>query len=269
MARISTYSTDPNITADDKWIGTDFNTQYTKNFTPQYLADFFNVSNSIGVSGQVSFKYYSVFPSGFRPEESITTQTVDPNFSSITSLKIHKNSGGGKYCVDFVNYLSGDEILVSDTSNANIFGHFKLNSVTQDLSETNFYNLSVTYIGGNGNLQHLKVYSIALYSMDIIVPTLQSVVEQGRTFVETDTSTDYSFEMFGGIGALKRLYASIVNAGNTSIFSFIRNAFTLKTFSSTNNSSEIATSGSGVTLKHTNSVNTQTLRVVQNPTAPA
>jgi hypothetical protein len=171
MARISTYGIDPNITANDKWIGTDFNTQYTKNFTPQYLADFFNISNSIGVSGQMSFKYYSTFPSG-RPEESITTPAVNPNFSAVTSFKIHKNSGGGNYCIDFINYLSGDEILISDTSNSDIFGHFKLNSVTQDLSETNFYNLNVTYIGGNGNLQHLNVYSIALYSATVSIPTV-------------------------------------------------------------------------------------------------
>lgn len=189
MARISTYSIDPNITADDKWIGTDFNTQYTKNFTPQYLADFFNISNSIGVSGQMSFKYYSTFPSG-RPEESITTPAVNPNFSAVTSFKIHKNSGGGNYCIDFINYLSGDEILISDTSNADIFGHFKLNSVIQDLSETNFYNLNVTYIGGNGNLQHLKVYSIALYSAAITnppIPNLQQVTTAGA--ITTDAIT--------------------------------------------------------------------------------
>jgi hypothetical protein len=221
MARISTYSTDPNITADDKWIGTDFNTQYTKNFTPQYLADFFNVSNSIGVSGQVSFKYYSVFPSGFRPEESITTQTVDPSFSSITSLKIHKNSGGGKYCVDFVNYLSGDEILVSDTSNANIFGHFKLNSVTQDLSETNFYNLSVTYIGGNGNLQHLKVYSIALYSMDIIDPTLQSVTDAGNTTTNAINALSFvSNDGFGGTSSLSGSSIDIYDATGAYLTNF-------------------------------------------------
>lgn len=202
MARISTYSIDPNITADDKWIGTDFNTQYTKNFTPQYLADFFNTSNSIGVSGQVSFKYYSTFPLGYRPEESITTSTVEPNFSVITSLKIHKNSGGSKYCIDFVNYLSGDEILISDTSNADIFGHFKLNSVTQDLSETNFYNLSVTYIGGHGNLEHLNVYSIALYSAAItnpVVPTLQSVTDEGS--ITTNTIT---------VGSLSGYYSQIL-----------------------------------------------------------
>jgi hypothetical protein len=189
MARISTYNIDPNITADDKWIGTDFNTQYTKNFTPQYLADFFNISNSIGVSGQVSFKYYSTFPSG-RPEESITTPAVNPNFSAVTSFKIHKNSGGGNYCIDFINYLSGDEILISDTSNADIFGHFKLNSVTQDLSETNFYNLNVTYIGGNGNLQHLKVYSIALYSAAITnppIPNLQQVTNIGSVTTNSIT----------------------------------------------------------------------------------
>jgi hypothetical protein len=121
--------------------------------------------------------------------------------------------------------------------------------------------------GGDEPLRTLVPIPLSVLPSQI--PTLQQVVEEGRTFAETDTSTDYSLELFGGTGALKRLYASIVNSANTSIFSFVRNAFTLRTFSSTNNSSEISTSGSGVTLKHTSSVNTQTLRVVQNPTAPA
>ena len=260
MARISTYSIDPNITADDKWIGTDFNTQYTKNFTPQYLADFFNVSNSIGVSGQVSFKYYSTFPSG-RPEESITTPAVNPNFSAVTSFKIHKNSGGGNYCIDFINYLSGDEILISDTSNADIFGHFKLNSVTQDLSETNFYNLNVTYIGGNGNLQHLKVYSIALYSATVSIPTVGTwgalnypTWTTGTPFVKMTAAGTFALDTNTYVTTAN---ATLQNAYNNStdgkiILDLTRGAVKFQAITGTTNTIESYHSGGGLVFTVSN-----------------
>lgn len=42
MARIRTYRSDTNVTASDKWIGTDGNdNNNTKNFSPNSIADFF------------------------------------------------------------------------------------------------------------------------------------------------------------------------------------------------------------------------------------
>jgi hypothetical protein len=118
--------------------------------------------------------------------------------------------------------------------------------------------------GGNEPVRTLVPIPLSVLPSQI--PTLQQVVEEGRTFAETDTSTDYSFELFGGTGALKRLYASIVNSANTSIFSFVRNAFTLRTFSSSTNSAEVTTSSTGVVLKHTVGASSQTLRTAQAPT---
>lgn len=61
MARISTYEIDTVVTANDKWIGTDFSGGITKNFTPQVLADFYNESGLLGVVNQINFKYYQTF----------------------------------------------------------------------------------------------------------------------------------------------------------------------------------------------------------------
>ena len=187
MALISTYGIDPNITGDDKWIGTDFNTGYTKNFSPSNLASFFNVSNSIGIAGQFSFRYYTSF-SISRPEESITTPTSSPAFSAVTTIKIFKNSGGGNYCLDYINYIVGKEIIIVDTDNADIFGHFSFVSIAQDIAEPNFYNLTLTYIGGHGSFQHNHVYSISKYSSGSnAIPNLQQVTDSGSHTTNTIT----------------------------------------------------------------------------------
>ena len=47
MARISTYVTDQNIVADDKWIGSDSQNNFqTKNFTAGDVAEFINTTAS-------------------------------------------------------------------------------------------------------------------------------------------------------------------------------------------------------------------------------
>lgn len=55
MAKISTYLIDPTIQDGDKWIGTDSQTNKTRNFTAQGLANNFNQSGKIGVGGQIPF----------------------------------------------------------------------------------------------------------------------------------------------------------------------------------------------------------------------
>ena len=170
MALISTYSIDYNITAYDKWIGTDYNTGYTKNFTPSGLAAYFNLSSSIGVGGQIAFKFYNSF-TGQRPQESITSTVSLPGFSTITTLKVHKNSGGGNYCLDILNTFAGNDIIISNTANANKFGHYKLLSIVQDTVETDFYNINLQFIAGHGSLEDLNSYSISRYFGNINIPT--------------------------------------------------------------------------------------------------
>lgn len=161
MARISTYVIDPVVTANDKWIGTDFSGGITKNFTPQNLANFFNESGVLGIVNQINFKYYQTFI-GNRPVGSITTITQAPTFSSLTNIKVSEKNSGLKYIVDILNSFSGDTIMIADTANPNIFGIYRLTNIEEDLSNLTFYNLSLEFVDGNGNLEDTHVYGITL-----------------------------------------------------------------------------------------------------------
>jgi hypothetical protein len=161
MARISTYVIDPVVTENDKWIGTDFSGGITKNFTPKDLANFFNESNTIGIVNQLNFKYHQTFI-GERPIGSITTLNQSPLFSSLTSIKLSEKNSGLKYIVDVLNTFIGDTVMIADTSNPNEFGIYNVTSIDEDLSDLGFYNVSLDFVEGNGNLEDTHVYGITL-----------------------------------------------------------------------------------------------------------
>lgn len=159
MARISTYVIDPVVTENDKWIGTDFSGGITKNFTPQYLADFFNESGVLGIVNQINFKYYQTFV-GDRPIGSITTTTQAPLFSSLTTIKLSEKNSGFKYIVNILDTFLDEKVMIADTSNPNKFGIYKITAIEEDLSNLTFYNVSLDFIDGNGNLEDTHIYGI-------------------------------------------------------------------------------------------------------------
>lgn len=163
MARISTYATDTLVTANDKWIGTDFSGGITKNFSPQILANYFNESGTIGVSNQINFKYYNEYVGG-RPVGSITTISLLPSFSSLSTIKISEKNSGLKYIMDILNTFIHDTIMISDASNPNNFGIYILQDVQQDLIEPLFYNVHLQFIEGHGGLEDIHIYSITSIS---------------------------------------------------------------------------------------------------------
>ncbi|WP_296683983.1 hypothetical protein [Flavobacterium sp.] len=201
MARISTYVTDPIVTSNDKWIGTDFSGGITKNFTPQNLADFFNESGVLGVVNQINFKYYKTFI-GERPVGSITTNTQEPAFSSLTTIKVSEKNSGLKYIVDVLNTFIGETIMLSDTSNPNKFGIYKLTNVEEDLSDSGFYNLSLQLNESNGNLEDSHVYGLT--------PVVDSL-NIDKTYIHNQGLSSNEWEITHGLNKYPSI--SIVDSG--------------------------------------------------------
>lgn len=183
MARISTYVTDTLVTANDKWIGTDFSGGITKNFSPQILANYFNESGTLGVANQINFKYYNTYVGG-RPVGSITTMSLLPSFSSLTTIKISEKNSGLKYIMNILNTFIHDTIIISDASNPNIFGVYKLDDIQQDLVEPLFYDLTLQFIEGNGSLEDIHVYSISSISSS-------DVGDKNHVHVQNTSSTQW------------------------------------------------------------------------------
>lgn len=162
MARISTYAIDTNVTAQDKWIGTDSNGNITKNFTPEGVADWINSANAVGIAGQINYKFQADLTGG-RASGSVSFDAGGGDntaFSAITTFKVSKYNSGEVLILNFLNVLENEYVLFCQTDNINNFGVYKITDITQDVDETNFYDISLTLVASNGNLVDGQYYSL-------------------------------------------------------------------------------------------------------------
>jgi|TARA_R110000787_G_scaffold277913_1_gene387453 hypothetical protein len=171
MARISTYVTDQNIVADDKWIGSDSQNNFqTKNFTAGDVAEFINTTAS--ESQLFRYKYSNVSPGGaiIRPDESITFTNggaLTVPFSGISQFVLSQyalNQGGLSINVStwYTNPLLSSDVLITQCDDITQWAIYKWNSSSQKAAENTFYNIGLTYATGNGGLSDDKDYFISL-----------------------------------------------------------------------------------------------------------
>ena len=166
MTKISQYSTDVNITGNDKWIGSDAqNFLITKNFTPNNLASFFNENNVIDIGASIRYRYQTLLPGEAREQGTISFETeIGPqvNFSAITTFLIAKNTLKGNTVSQYLDFLVDSKVLLSKASNINIFGYYKITSIEPWIPNTNFFVVEVDFLAGNGFIYEDLDYLVSL-----------------------------------------------------------------------------------------------------------
>jgi hypothetical protein len=166
MTKISQYSTDVNITGNDKWIGSDAqNFLITKNFTPNNLASFFNENNVIDIGTSIRYRYQTLLPGEAREQGTISFETeIGPqvNFSAITTFLIAKNTLKGNTVSQYLDFLVDSKVLLSKASNINIFGYYKITSIEPWIPNTNFFVVEVDFLAGNGFIYEDLDYLVSL-----------------------------------------------------------------------------------------------------------
>tara|TARA_R110002153_G_scaffold269859_1_gene435802 strand:- start:1757 stop:2440 length:684 start_codon:yes stop_codon:yes gene_type:complete len=159
MARIDSYPLDTALQDNDAWIGSDAITRRTKQYTPELLAEYLNITGKISVSGQMFFQFRTTL-------DPLNGQFTGPSdgsaLANIATLKISGIDSSKEEIVDFMGYLVGNDILISEQQNTNTFGHFRVTSYT---ASDGFYILSLTIKKGNGNLIADKYYDFALLTL--------------------------------------------------------------------------------------------------------
>jgi hypothetical protein len=181
MARIKTYKLDDNVTGSDMWIGTDGNdASKTKNFSPTYLANYLNQNEVIDIANSIRYTYDTIDSGKSRKSGTLSFATeigaVVP-ISSLTTFILSKNTESTKLVSAFLNILPGTKIILQKSDYINIFGIFKVVSVTQITLEPDFYTVVVEYISGYGSLEEDKDYIISLIDLQgagEVVPTKTS-----------------------------------------------------------------------------------------------
>tara|TARA_R110001606_G_scaffold153226_1_gene294235 strand:- start:204 stop:899 length:696 start_codon:yes stop_codon:yes gene_type:complete len=159
MARISSYPYDITVQDTDAWVGSDSINRSTKQYTAQSVADYLNIKGKISISAQMVFKYVDG-----NPDAGDFSGPVDGSaMTSITTMQLSIADTSGQDVVGFMNYLVGNNILISEQKNISTFGHFLIDSYT--VSAAGFYTLNLSNIGGNGNLADLLYYDFAVFQL--------------------------------------------------------------------------------------------------------
>jgi hypothetical protein len=157
MARISSYPRDLDVVDQDSWIGTSVPGLQTRNFTAAAVAKYLNIKGKISISAQMVFKYKDTIESG-----AFTGPADGSNIAAITTMQISSVDVSGQNTVEFMEYLVGNNILISEQNNISLFGHFTIDSYT--LNGT-VYTLNLTNLFGNGVLDLDKFYDFAVFTL--------------------------------------------------------------------------------------------------------
>lgn len=192
MSIIYAYPTNSNILATDLIIGSATNVvngrkkNVTKNFEIGDIATFYNETSAIAVAGQNNFFFQDNITQG-RKSGSISFVNGNGNetpFGDITILRLSKSATSGYSIINYINTLTGQAIIISQTDNLNNFGIYKFIKVNPVAGETNFVNILLQPLQYNGNIQKDKFYNLAVYpgfiNPDINPPTLEEVLSEGN-----------------------------------------------------------------------------------------
>ena len=173
MARISSYPYDVTVQDTDAWVGSDSVNRSTKQYTAKAVAEYLNIKGKISISGQMVFKFTEDAP----PSVGAFSGPADGSaLTAITTVQISGIDSSGQNTVAFMQYLVGNDILISEQNNIDEFGHFKITGYT--LNGT-VYTLNLTNIGGNGNLDLNKYYDFSTFTISTGIGDKTFVFTQG------------------------------------------------------------------------------------------
>ena len=159
MARISSYPRDLDVVDQDSWIGTSVPGLQTRNFTAAAVAKYLNIKGKISISAQMVFKFTDNTP----PVSGQFSGPIDgSNLAAITTMEISGVDVSGQNTVPFMDYLVGNNILISEQNAINNFGHYTIDSYTLNGA---VYTLNITNLFGNGVLDLDKFYDFAVFTL--------------------------------------------------------------------------------------------------------
>lgn len=156
MARISTYNLDNTVSKNDKVIGTDSSGSSTKNFKLSDVIQLVNDSGLLNIGDLLTFQYNTNSSYG-----SLNLTTGGPSFSTISEITVSHSDLSNQNIKDLLDYLVGQNIIISQTDNKNNFGHFVFNGLTQ-VGSTNFSVMSISHLESNDGLVLNKYYTMSL-----------------------------------------------------------------------------------------------------------
>ena len=165
MPALTSYPYDLTVTDKDAWIGTDSTTRKTKQYTASSVANYLNTNGKVSIGGQVVYMFSTLPLTGAGTFALPGGGGAGTSFSGIDTLKISNTEKSGQTVVAWLDYLVGDQILISSQTEVSSFGHYTVLSYEVDPNNSSFYTLLVGYIGGNGVIVPNEHYDIVNFAL--------------------------------------------------------------------------------------------------------
>ena len=200
MARISTYPFDTTVTDDDAWIGSDAANRQTKQYTAEAVAIYLNIKGKISISAQMVFKFDIATPGA----GTFNGPADGATFASITTMAVSIVDASGQNVVAFMDYLVGNDILISRQNDISSFGHYTIDSYVD--TGGGFYTLTLVNKKGEGVLVEDAFYDFAVFTLS----------SQGQpTFIYDfhQTVPDTIWDINHNLGKFPSI--TVIDSGNT------------------------------------------------------
>lgn len=214
MSRIVSYPLQNVVVGSDKWIGSDMaNDGVTKNFSADAVAVFLNTFNKVEVNA-LKYRYQNWNTGDVRNPGTISFSTPNSGsktFSTITTFMLSKNQL--QSAIDISSYYSvplvGSTVCLSSASDPSKFGIYSWNSVTQNATEPDFFDIVVTMQASTGSLIANKDYFISLL-------TYASNTPGDKNFVFDQSTNANPWVVNHGLN--KYPSVSVVNSANLTVY---------------------------------------------------
>ena len=169
MARISTYSIDPNLGPEDKLHGSDEN-NVTRNFQLGPGGINGDIINNTFVTyitecdtRALAFLFHdNTFDSNVSPQEGAATNEGalgNLAFSAVTTLLVSKfpyaqalAQATNNHCTDIMGEFVGEKIILYHVDNPNKYGIYQCTGWSQDGTYNDHWNIQLQFKSGNGSL---------------------------------------------------------------------------------------------------------------------
>ena len=167
MTKIKNYALDLEVRGNDKWIGTDSGSlaKLTKNFTPDNLAKYYNDKEVVESVNQMRFFYDTVDPGDNRARGSFSFPTElgsEVPFSDISDLVFSRFTLGDDAVNNFMTDIVNSIIIIQKADNPDTYAFYALNGYEVDTTDSNFYNVELSFESGNGSVQEDNDYFVSL-----------------------------------------------------------------------------------------------------------
>lgn len=182
MAIGNSYPIDKDVEDKDLVLGTDYGSNRTVNFPMEDIADYLNRKGKISIAGQTTWKFVTSNPISGTISFSNGGGDNKP-FSDITHFRMSISDVSNQRVVEFIDYLVGGEVLLSEQKETTQFGHYKIVSYIQDVDPL-FYIITLEYIGGNGNIKENYFYDLTSFNP-------HPVNDKNFVFVQSTPSTNW------------------------------------------------------------------------------